>query len=137
MCPLPIALVFAVVSMGSAALADTSSSSDTKNPKTYGNCHVQTKVDMLTDEVSHHFLCYEDSFTDRTLIGVQNMKLPYAGNLIITLSKGVQAHFSKRIPSLSASTKKAHRPQAVWGGTQNAFIDDAIFAPDSSTARQG
>ena len=45
-----IALVFALAFAGSTAQADTSSTSEIKDEKTYGNCQVQTSVDTLTQE---------------------------------------------------------------------------------------
>lgn len=122
-------LLSLVVFLARPALADTSSSSDTKDEKTYGNCHVQTKVDMLTDEVSHHLLCMEDSLTDRTLISVGEMRLRNADRFIVTLSKGFQPTFSNHISvAIRIDKESLIRREARWDGTQYAFIDDASLA---------
>ncbi len=73
--------------------ADTSSSSEMKNFKSYGNCKVWTEVDMLTDEKSHRLGCAEATSTDITLIMIGQ----YGRELAISPSKGM-FHTDERIP---------------------------------------
>ena len=66
-----LALLFAVV-VAPAAWADTSTSHETKNSKTYGNCHVTTSVDMFTDAEEHLVYCAEATLTDQTALALRH-----------------------------------------------------------------
>ena len=78
----------------SGADADTSSTSEIRNVKEYGNCTVLDQVDMFTDDVSHHIVCKESTWTDETSLSV-NL---WSGNRYdIRLSKGVQFHLEDSI----------------------------------------
>ena len=121
-------LLSLVVFLARPAQADTSSSHDTKDLKNYGNCHVSTNVDMLTDEVRHGLICYEDSLVDRTLIGVQDVR-PKSAQLIVTLSKGTQFRMGTMIPvAIRIDKESLIRREARWDGTQYAFIQDTALA---------
>ena len=132
MLTLLLTVLFGLV--GSLAQADTSSSRDTKDIKHYGNCHVSTQVDMLTDAVSHGLICYEDSLTDRTLIGIQHMNPtpgdPWVKNkLFVTLSKGVQFHMDSHIRvAIRIDKDGLIRRTARWDQAQYAFIQDTALA---------
>jgi len=89
------AIVLALAFAGSTALADTSSSSDSKDYKKYGNCHVITQVDLFTDKEWFIFGCVENSLTDMTGIGL--VKHP-GEPLIVTLNKGLMFHLDHTIP---------------------------------------
>ena len=88
-----LALLFAVV-MAPSAWADTSTSHETKNSKTYGNCQVATTVDMFTDAEQHILYCAEATLTDQTILALRHG----AGKITIMLSKGRQFHRDPRIP---------------------------------------
>ena len=59
-----IALVFALAFAGSTAQADTSSTSETKDEKTYRNCDVCTRVDTLTQEKTFFLTCRDHPLSD-------------------------------------------------------------------------
>ena len=88
-----LALAFVVAVAGSAR-ADTSTSHETEDSKTYGNCQVATAVDMFTDAKSHLIACAEETLTDETAIVLRYD----AGEISIMLSKGLQFHMDARIP---------------------------------------
>ena len=90
-----IAVVCALVCAGSSALADTSSSTESKNLETYGNCHVVSAVNLFTDSEYHVFSCLERSLTDQTGIGI--IWHP-DGSLHITLNKGLMFYLDPTIP---------------------------------------
>ena len=66
--------------------ASTSSTSTTKNRKTYGKCHVADTVDMFTDEVSHMLICMDSHITDKTQVA---FFFDRDGEML-SLSKGLQ-----------------------------------------------
>ena len=81
----------------SMAKADTSASYEMEAHKRYGNCRVWTQMDMLTDEESHHLECGEETFTDKTEIGISDWG-PGSGKMEVRLSKGAMFHLGDQIP---------------------------------------
>ena len=84
-------VVFALA--GSLAQADTSSTSEVKNPKIYGNCVTSTFVDMFTDKEHYYVECFEETLTDVTAVGIMSE----GSRLRVILSKGVQFHLDTHI----------------------------------------
>ena len=88
-------LLSLVVFLARPALGDTSSSTESKDLETYGNCHVVTAVNLFTDSEYHVFGCLERSLTDQTGIGI--IWHP-DGSLHITLNKGLMFYLDPTIP---------------------------------------
>ena len=116
-----VALVFAL--SVSVAQADTSSSSESKNSKYYGNCVVTTTIDMFTDTETHGFVCGEETLTDETTVMV--LTDPKSG-LAMFLSKGVQFHLDHSIDvRIRIDKGELIKRQAKWFNSKYALISDA------------
>ena len=116
-----------LVLLTSPARADTSSSQETKDLETYGNCHVVTTVDLFTDSEGHIFGCLETTFTDQTGIGV----VQQSGNLHVTLTKGLMFHLDPTIPIAIRIDKGPLRElDAHWiaEGSKAALVDHSSLA---------
>ena len=125
-------LVAVVTLAGSLAWADTSSSSDAKNTKHYGNCYVNTFVDMFDDTVRHILGCKEETLTDKTEVVIIASFHPRAKalgkSLNIGLSKGLQFHMEERIPvAIRVDKGNLIKRDADWS-TGSAFIFDEQLA---------
>ena len=113
---------------GSLAQADTSSTGEAKDVKTYGNCHVITRVDLFTDTEGYIFGCLETTFTDQTGIGI--VRYP-DGGLHITLTKGLMFHLDPTIPVAIRIDKGPLRElEAHWivEGSKAALVDRPSLA---------
>lgn len=86
-----VVVLFALA--GSPAQADTSDTDETKDVKTYGNCHTLTMVDLFTDEERYAIRCGESTLFDETAISIMSQR----GRLYVLLSKGVQFHFDDQV----------------------------------------
>ena len=118
-------VVFALV--GSLAQADTSSTSEAKNRKRYGNCQTVTYVDMFTDKERYLVACFEETLTDETLIGIMSQ----GGRLYVILGKGVQLHFDDQISvMIRVDQGELIRRSAQWGSEtpKRAYIQDEDLA---------
>ena len=123
-----VTLVFALVFAGSTAQADTSSSGEAKDVKTYGNCHVVTRVDLFTDAEGYIFGCFETTFTDQTSIGIVRHQ---DGSLHITLTKGLMFQLDPTIPVAIRIDKGPLRElEAHWiaEGSKAALVDRPSLA---------
>ncbi len=117
-------LLFALTFVPSAQ-ADTSSSSDHKDFKSYGSCHVTTQVDMFTDAETHLFVCQESTRTDETSIGI----MAGGGLLGVGLSKGAMLYIDDTIRvAVRIDKGPLHRRTAEWSKTHEAIILDNAFA---------
>ena len=88
------ALILSLALWAAGVTADTSSSADVVNPKTYGNCKVWIEVDMLTDEVLHAL-----DMERRDLCGCPSVVIISGRGVLRTaLSKGVMLHLGEIIP---------------------------------------
>ncbi len=77
------------------AQADTSSSYDIEQDKQHGNCRVWAQVDMMTDEVSRHLSCAEETLTDETMISFSDWG---NGAIKLNVSKGAMFYTESHIP---------------------------------------
>lgn len=73
--------------------SETSSTSTTKNFKTYGKCSVWDSVDMFTDEVTHTLVCMDSNITDKTVLGFSFDR----DSELLGLSKGTQFIFEDKV----------------------------------------
>ena len=125
MLTLLLAVLFAVVRP--LAHANTSSTSETKDLKTYGNCHTVTYVDLFTDKEDYGVVCRESTFTDESLIGI----LTKSGRLYIVIGKGLQFHLDDAVPVMIRINKDGIiRRTARWNSQSptQAYIDDDTLA---------
>ena len=120
-----VAVVFVLA--GSVAQADTSSSSDLKDTKQYGNCSVTTIVNMFTDKEHYGVACIEDTLTDQTMIGVMSQ----GDRLSVLVGKGLQFHFDNRVSVLiRVDQNELIRRSAQWDRetSKRAYIQDDKLA---------
>ena len=120
-------LCFVVFALAwSLAQADTSSTSEAKDEKHYGNCGTATVVDMFTDEERYLVVCVEETLTDETLIGIMSQ----GGRLYVILGKGVQLHFDNQISvMIRADQGELIRRSAQWNSKNTtAYIQDNDLA---------
>lgn len=87
---LPVLLVLG----GSFAQADMFSGHDIKNPKLYGNCSVETQVDVFTDREDYLILCMDATLTDPPAIGIMKSK-----RFSLHLRTGSQVHLEQGVPT--------------------------------------
>ena len=115
-----------VLTVGGFARADTSSSAETTNAKSYGNCQVITKIDMFTDATRHVILCAEKTLTDQTAIVLSHQ----AGRFdTIGISKGLQFHVNARIPvAIRIDKGQLIQRNAHWSSPEFAFIQEEQLA---------
>ncbi len=125
MCILFCLVVFALV--GSLAQADTSSSYDMVNHKSYGNCRTWTQKDMMTDDVSHHFECKEETFSDLSSVALSSWS---GKRLEVRISKGIMFHLDDRISvALRIDTGPVIKRFAYWDKKNYAgIIEDHTLA---------
>lgn len=120
-----LAALFAVV--GSVAWANTSSTTETKDLKSYGNCHTVNYVDLFTDAENYGLLCRESDFTDESLIGI----FTKSGRLYIVIGKGLQFHLDDAVPVMIRIDKDGIiRHTARWNrqSPTQAYIEDDALA---------
>ena len=116
-------VVVLFASVGSLARADTSSTSETKDLKTYGNCHTVTMVDLFTDREDYGVICRESSLFDETQIGIMSQR----GRLYVIVGKGVQFTLEDQVPIMIRVDKgETIRRSAYWDSKNpsRAFIQD-------------
>ncbi len=122
-----VAVVFALAFASSTALADTSSTREAKDLKTYGNCHTITMVDLFTDAEDHGMMCRESTFTDESLIGVMSQR----SRLYVIVGKGVQFILEDQVPIMIRVDKGETIQRSAYWDSKNptrAFIKDDALA---------
>ena len=120
-------MLVAVVGLPLAqAQADTSSTHEVKDQKTYGTCHTFTPVALVTDEEFYTVGCLEETLTDQTSIGIQYE----SSGLYVLLSKGIQFHLGDQVLVMIRIDKgEIIRRSAYWHREGNrAVIQDADLA---------
>lgn len=122
-----LALFVLLVLLSTPAQADTSDTDETKDVKTYGNCHTATMIDLFTDEERYAVTCAESTLFDQTQIGIMSS----GGRLYILLSKGVQFHLDQTVSVLIRIDKgELIRRAAQWDSKSatRAYIQDNNLA---------
>ena len=109
----------------SAEASDTSSTSEMKNVKAYGNCTVSDSVDMFTDKVSHLLLCKESTIMDKTEVGFYS---DVSKGLIVVLSKGVQMIIEDKVDIAIRVDKGKLRKGSWYQSGGQAINSDAALA---------
>ena len=120
-------VVVLFASVGSLALADTSSTREATDLKTYGNCHTVTFLDLFTDGEDHAITCLESTFTDESIIGVMSQR----DGLYVVVGKGLQFTLADQVPIMIRVDKgETIRRSAYWDSKNptRAFIKDYDLA---------
>ena len=113
-------LVLATSFLPSVARADTSASYDMVNHKLYGNCRAWTQQDMMTDAVSHHFECLEQTLTDLSSISIHSWSQTL---LEVQVSKGVMFRRDGQIEvAIRIDKGPVIKRTGIWLGSHRAAI---------------
>lgn len=110
--------------------ANTSSTSTTKNVKTYGKCYVFDSVDMFTDEVSHALICMDSNITDETQVSFHFNR----NAEMLSLSKGVQFILEDKV-DIAIRVDQGKLRKGTWQYSSNGLAMIMVPSPSNETVK--
>lgn len=108
------------VLVGSLAQLSVWAASDVTDLKSYGNCHVATDVDLLTDEETPAMMCLGENSSTKI-----NIRRRHSGGFVTILDVGVQFHTADSISvALRFYPDPVIERRARWSGTVAIILDE-------------